>query len=81
MVLYSNNAKLCYNRIVYSIASIAMQRLEMSLIPIKSIFKTIQKINHIVRTEYGNSTSFINENSEDKPYQGILQENGSGPIA
>ena len=44
MILYSNDVKLCYNRIIYSIASIAIQRLGIPIQPIISIFQTTQDI-------------------------------------
>ena len=48
MVLCSNDAKAYYDRIVYSIASLAMQQLRMPAEPIISIFRTVQQIDHLM---------------------------------
>jgi len=57
MVLYSNDMKAYYDRIVHSIASLAIQRLGILVEPIISIFKTIKQIDHLIRIAYGDSLS------------------------
>jgi len=57
MVLCSNDAKFCYNRIAYSIASIVLQHLGLSIKPIISILLTIEEIDYYIRTAYSNSSS------------------------
>ena len=53
----------------------------MPLKYLTSKFATTQNMNHVARKAFGDSESFINVRALDKPYQGILQGNGSGPIA
>jgi hypothetical protein len=68
LALYSNDAKLCYDRIIHSVASLVMQRMGMLLPPIKSIFSTIQKISYIIKTAFRISNSSINRHNLDKPF-------------
>ena len=80
IILCSNDAKSCYDRIVHSIASMAMQRLGLPLQPITCMIITIQKMNHYIRTAFGESeTTMKNDDENTTPFQGILQGNGSGP--
>ena len=78
MILVSNDAKSCYDRIVHSIASIAMQRMGLPIQPVKCMLVTIQNMKHHVRTAFGESDSFM-ANEDMLPFQGCLQGNGSGP--
>ena len=81
MIVCSNDAKSCYDRIVHSIASMAMQRLGLPLQPIQCMITTIQDMDHYIRTGFGDSdTTMSGRNSEGAPFQGILQGNGSGPV-
>ena len=77
-VLCSNDAKSCYNRIVHSIASLALQRLGMPPGPVTCMLVTIQDFEHHVRTTFGDSESVL-VNSDGTPFQGICQGNGAGP--
>ena len=80
MILCSNDAKSCYDRIVHSIASMAMQRMGMSDKPITCMIVTLQNMKHYIRTAFGDSDSFISVLDEETvPFQGILQGNGAGP--
>ena len=80
MILCSNDAKSCYDRIAHSIASIAMQRLGLPPEPIKCMIATMQDMEHCIRTGFGDSeVSMSGVDSADKPFQGVLQGNGSGP--
>ena len=58
-MLCSNHAKSCYNIIVHSIASLALQRLDMPIQPIQCMLVTIQELHHHVRTVFGTSSSSI----------------------
>ena len=58
-----------------------MQRLGMPAAPIISMFKTTQEMEHLVRTAYGDSDSKISSSEEEIPNQGVLQGNGSAPVA
>lgn len=50
---YSYDLKSCYDNIVRSFASLVMQRAIAPLLVVKSMFSTIQKLKHVVRTLYG----------------------------
>ena len=55
MVLCSNDAKSYYDRIVYSIVSLALQQFGMPIELIKSIFCTIQQLKHVIYTAFRDS--------------------------
>ena len=81
MILCSNDAKSCYDRIIHSIASIAMQRLGLPPEPITCMLLTIQEMEDIIRTGFGDSDLTLSGADEKEiPFQGILQGNGSGPV-
>ena len=71
----------CYDRVVHSFASMAMQRAGAPPAAIKSMFSTIQKLKHVVRTCHGDSShSFGGEDWRDiDPLHGVGQGNGAGP--
>ena len=77
----SCDLKSCYDRIVHSFASMAMQRAGAPTAAIESMFITIQKLKHTVRTCHGDSeTSFGGEDwRELDPLHGVGQGNGAGP--
>ena len=52
--LCSNDAKSCYDRIVHSVASLAMQRVGAPLEPIVCMFTTIQNLQHRIRIQWSN---------------------------
>ena len=81
MILYSNNVISCYDRIVHSIASLALQRLGILLPLLKSIFSTIQNMDYFIRMAFSDSVSKLRGLEETIPNQGILQGNRVGPIA
>ena len=64
--------KSCYNRIVHSVVSLALQRLRILREPVVSMFASIQSIKYIVCTAFGDSNTHIIYAELDKPYQGIL---------
>jgi hypothetical protein len=76
--LCSNDAKSCYDRMVHSIASLSMRRQGVPKNPIKSMFSTLQKAAHKIRTAYGVSKCFYGRNREP-PLQTFGQGNGCGP--
>ena len=78
--LCSNDAKGCYDRITHSMASLALQRVGLPLPPIISMFSTLQRMNHHIRTGYGiSSTAYGNTLHQGKPTQGSGQGNGASP--
>jgi hypothetical protein len=66
-----------YNRISPPIASLAMVRQGTPQCFIDMMFKTIDNMNHHIRTTYGDS--IMSYNSENTKLHGILQGNGAGP--
>ena len=52
----------------------------MPLALIKSIFSSIQSMDHYVRTAFRVLWSKLQDKMEDTPNQGILQGNGSGLV-
>jgi hypothetical protein len=68
LAVCSNDAKSYYDRIVYSVASLALQQMDIPRAPIVSMLSTIQSMNHVVRTAFGDSDSFINGKDLAKLY-------------
>ena len=73
----SNDAKSCYDRIVHSVASICMQRLGVAEDACFTMFKTLQDLNHHVRTAYGERARGYG--AVQIPLHGVGQGNGAGP--
>ena len=73
--------KSCYNRVVHTAASLALQRVGVPLQNIKCMFGTIQRLIHWIRTAFGLSErTFGGLSSKYKrPPQGMGQGNGAGP--
>jgi hypothetical protein len=66
-----NDMKGCYDRIVHSVASICMQRLGVNLNAIRSMFRTLQHLEHYIRTAHGISEkSFRAVDIHPKNYTG-----------
>ena len=68
LTVYSNDAKSCYDRIVHSVVSLALQKMSILRALIVSMLSTIQSMNHVVRTAFGDSDSFINGKDLAKLY-------------
>ena len=51
----SNDAKACYDRIVHTFASLALQQLGIPIGPIQVMFGTLQQLRHYIRTAHGDS--------------------------
>ena len=73
--------KSCYDRVVHTAASIALQRIGVPLSRIRCMFSTIQNLIHTVRTAFGTSTSSYGGKSSNYAAapQGLGQGNGAGP--
>jgi hypothetical protein len=75
-----NDMKGCYDRIVHSVASICMQRMGVNAKTLRSMFFTLQHLEHYIRTAHGVSEqSFQAKNIHPIAIQGIGQGNGAGP--
>jgi hypothetical protein len=75
----SNAAKSCYDRNVFSIASILMQHQNVPALACICVFITLQNLHHTVRTIYGDSKSGYGGTLWTVPYSGVGQGNGAGP--
>ena len=72
----------CYDRIVHTAASLALLRVGIPHTKIRSIFATIQRMVHSIRTSLGDSKITYGGDQigdwENCP-QGVLQSNAGGP--
>jgi hypothetical protein len=75
----SNDAKSCYDWIVYSITYIRMPQQNVSTSACICVFITLQNLHHTVRTIYGDSKSGYGGNLWAVPYSGVGKGNGVGP--
>ena len=75
----SNDAKGCYDCIIHTVLQVALLRLGIPKPALQSIIKTIQEMDHFVRTAFGVSTDTYGFDPACLPVQGILQGNGTGP--
>lgn len=78
-IMCSNDAKSCYDRVIHSIASLAYKRIGIPDPPVHCMFRTIQNMQHHIRTAYGDSTFFMDCSGLEVKYQGVLQGNGASP--
>ena len=77
--LCSNDAKSCYDRILHSIVALSMRRLGIPEPPIECMLKCIQKMDHFIRTNHGDSETSYSSKNSFIPFQGVLQGNGASP--
>jgi hypothetical protein len=79
----SCDLKSCYDRITHAASSLSLQRIGISKTEVTSMFESIQRMRHKVRTSFGDSDITHGGNWESSqwktPPQGVLQGNGSGP--
>ena len=76
----SCNLKSCYDRVVHSAASLALQRVGVPPLALQCMFGTIQNLIHKVRTAYGTSQlTFGGKSTYLCHPQGLGQGNGAGP--
>jgi hypothetical protein len=76
----SNDAKICYDRIVHAIASILMQQQNFPASACICVFPMLQNLQHTVRTMYGDSKSGYGRTLWAVPYYGVGKGNGVGPV-
>jgi hypothetical protein len=77
-----SNLKGCYDRIVHNAAALALLRIGVSKAKIHSMFDTIQRIVHRIRTGFGDATeTYGGDDIMDWQFtpKGVLQGNASGP--
>ena len=78
-IISSNDLKSCYDRIAHSFANLSMRRVGVPVEPILCMFKTIQEMEHYVRTVYGQSSISTGGHLWLVPPHGVGQGNGAGP--
>jgi hypothetical protein len=71
------DCKSCYDRIVHTPASLALQRMGLAKEVVMSIFSTIAGMRHYIRTGLGDSKNFYT--TAAIPFQGVGQGSGLGP--
>ena len=76
--LLSNDAKSCFDRMVHNMTCLAFRRQGVDENTLRSLFLTLQKSVHRVRTAFGVSEASY-WGDEDDPVNGIGQGNGAGP--
>jgi hypothetical protein len=74
-----NNAKGCFDRINHTFAILVLMSFGVSAVLARSLFETLQKADHHIKTGYGRSDKAYVNNDEPEPHQGIGQGNGLGP--
>ena len=78
-VICANDAKACYDRILHFAAYISLRRTGMKREAVISMLEPIRRLEHVIRTAYGDSKqSYGGEDWESDP-SGICQGNGAGP--
>ena len=81
--LAMSDLKSCYDRVVHSAVSLAFQRLGIPITVIVSMFDSIQRMVHRVRTAFGDSDDTYGGDCIDDGYilppQGFNQGSGVGP--
>ena len=78
-VICANDAKACYDRILHFAAYISLRRTGMNKEAVISMLEPIRRLEHVIRTAYGDSnTSYGGDEWESDP-SGICQGNGAGP--
>ena len=80
MVMCSNDARFCCDRIVYAAEFLALRRLGIPKPMIVRMFHTIQKMYHNIHTSYGDSTSTYRESEWQLPSHDSVQGNGTSPL-
>ena len=85
ILLASSDLEACYDRIIHTAASLALLRVGIPHSKINSMFETIQKMTHRIRTLYGDSKitwggDSLSDLKDWTNYpQGVLQGNACGP--
>ena len=77
--LGSFDAQTCYDRIAHSFLSLVAQAIEITQLIIVCMLKESQNMKLYLRTGYGDSDRYYCSKDEDKPYQGVVQENTATP--
>jgi hypothetical protein len=79
---HNNNNKYVkgyFDRINHTFAILVRMSFGVSAVLAQSLFETLQKANHHIKTGYSRSDKAYGNNNEPEPHQGIGQGNGLGP--
>ena len=85
ILLASSDLEACYDRIIHTAASLALLRVGIPHTKINSMFESIQKMTHRIRTLFGDSEitwggDLLTDIDDWSNYpQGVLQGNACGP--
>jgi len=79
MALCSNDAKSCYDCIVLIVTALCLCRLGADKAAVQSMIGTLHRMQHHVRSTYGNSKTLQGQQEWGIPKVGIGQGNGSSP--
>ena len=77
-VSIANDLNSCYDRMVHTVASLALRRIGAPKSAVRCMSTCIQYMRHHIRTAYGDSKSFYG-GKEDDPLQGGGQGNPAAP--
>jgi hypothetical protein len=78
-IIFNNDAKACYDRIVPSLGLMASERFGMSRPAAQCMLSTIKTMRFYVQTAYGVSTSSFSTISSFLMILGVLQGSGAAP--
>ena len=78
-VICANDAKACYDRILHFAAYISLRRSGMKKEAVISMLEPIRRLEHVIRTAYGDSTTHYGGEKWESDPSGICQGNGAGP--
>jgi len=79
VVLCSNDAKSCYDRITLLAAALCLCHLGGSLLMVQSMITTIHEMEHHIHTTFGDSKISASRATWQAPIAGIGQGNGASP--
>jgi hypothetical protein len=74
-----NDAKGCFDRINHTFTILVLMSFGVSAVLARSLFETLQKADHHIKTGYDGSDKAYGNNNEPEPHQGIGKGNGLGP--
>ena len=78
-VVCANDAKACYDRILHFAAYISMRKVGIKKEAVKSMLEPVRRLEHTVRTAYGDSETTYGGMEWESDPSGVCQGNGAGP--
>ena len=80
MTVSSQDTRSCCNRVVHVAAFLALRRLGIPNAMIISMLRTTQKMEHSIRTSFGDSVATYGGLGWRLPPHGTIQGNGASPL-